>query len=213
MLNVLLCVGHCIRKNRTSRITSQIIRQPTEQPVRLLQWLHQLCFPSGTQAVVLVNLGSMFWLAVAMYEYWRLGRFSCHTGAKGLLSSQRGPCGGLGQVSVNVYMHDCMHCTCEYKCQTVYVYVTRVPFSAIHYNVCVCLFACRSAACLGIHLSCLCLGYIFFVWMLVCMYMCSDAVCPCIHLSWNLHAWVTFCLYVCLFVCRGESAAGRGLIE
>lgn len=57
------------------------------------------------QSVVLVNLGSMFWLSVAMYEDWRLGRFSCHTGAKGLLSSQRGPCGGVRQVSVNVHMH------------------------------------------------------------------------------------------------------------
>lgn len=73
---------------------NQSANQPNNQSFRELQWFHVGFFsPSGAQAVVLVNLGSMFWLAEVMYDSSCLGRFSCHTGAKGVLSFQRGPCG------------------------------------------------------------------------------------------------------------------------
>lgn len=78
--------------------------------------------------------------------------------AKGLLSSQRGPCGGFREVFVNVCMHtvyvhgmhECIQ-ICVHKCQTL------VCPSGTYTKMCVympvCMYTCYGFVRLGIHLS------------------------------------------------------------
>lgn len=107
--------------------------------------------------------------------------------AKGLLSSQRGPCGGFREVFVNVCMHtvyvhgmhECIH-ICVHKCQTL------VCPSGTYTKMCV-------YACLHVHV----------LWFRTPR-----------HTSKLKSSRLGCILFVLVAVCvQGQSAAGRGLIE
>ena len=80
-------------------------------------------------------------------------------------------------------------------------------FVCMYVCVCVCMYVCMYVVCVFVYVLCLCVVYVFGVYMCgTCIWFCVCDVCVCVMslCVWCVYMWyvhMDVCVYVCAFMC------------